>query len=58
MDYREEGENVWRRFDAGRDYGSWYLPQLAKTLSRRSHTPLTRELQRVVDELLALMKKS
>jgi (p)ppGpp synthase/HD superfamily hydrolase len=57
MDYREEAENVWRRFDAGRDYGSWYLPALAATLARRSDTLLTRELRRVVDELAQLMKK-
>jgi GTP pyrophosphokinase len=53
-DYREHGEEIWPRFQGGRDGTLWYYETVADTLVRRYRTQLTRDLQDEVDELLQL----
>jgi (p)ppGpp synthase/HD superfamily hydrolase len=53
-DFREHGEDVWDRFQGKRDGTLWYYEAVADALLRRYWSPLTRDLQREVDELLAL----
>jgi GTP pyrophosphokinase len=53
-DYREHGAEVWDRFQGRRDGTLWYYETVAHTLLRQYHAPLTRDLQRAVDELVAL----
>jgi (p)ppGpp synthase/HD superfamily hydrolase len=53
-DYREHGEEIWDRFQGRRDGTLWYYETVADTLLRRYRTPLTRDLQNAVDELLEL----
>lgn len=50
-DYREEGENVWARFNGGREGTLWYYRALAKKLAALDSNRLVRELERVVTEL-------
>jgi GTP pyrophosphokinase len=52
-DYQEHGEDIWQRFQGGRDGTLWYYETVADTLLRRYRTPLTRDLQQAVDQLLA-----
>lgn len=53
-DLREHGDEVWERFQGKREGTLWYYEAVADALSRRYRSPLTRELQREVDELLQL----
>lgn len=53
-DYREHGDEVWRRFQGKRDGTLWYYETVAHTLVRRYHGQLSRDLQEAVDQLLAL----
>jgi (p)ppGpp synthase/HD superfamily hydrolase len=53
-DYREHGDEVWERFQGRRDGTLWYYETVAHALLRRQHSPLTRDLQEAVDELLAV----
>jgi GTP pyrophosphokinase len=53
-DYRQHGEEIWERFQGGRDGTLWYYEIVADTLLRRYRTQLTRDLQDEVDELLKL----
>ena len=53
-DYDAHGEAIWARFQGRRDGTLWYYETVAHTLARRYHSPLTRDLQRAVDELLRL----
>jgi (p)ppGpp synthase/HD superfamily hydrolase len=55
LDYREHGDDVWQRFQGKRDGTLWYYETVAHVLARRVYSPLTRDLQRAVDELLALV---
>lgn len=50
-DYRALGDEVWKRFNAGKDDLLWYYRELAKAFRARGASPLTVELTRVVDEL-------
>lgn len=52
-DYHEHGEDIWQRFQGRRDGTLWYYETVADTLLRRYRTPLTRDLQQAVDQLLA-----
>jgi (p)ppGpp synthase/HD superfamily hydrolase len=57
-DLREHGDEVWARFQGGRDGTLWYYETVAHILVRRYHGPLTRDLQQAVDELLVLAGES
>lgn len=53
-DYDAHGEEIWDRFQGRRDGTLWYYETVAHTLARRYYSPLTRDLQRAVDELLRM----
>ena len=53
-DYDEHGEAIWDRFQGKRDGTLWYYETVAHTLVRRYRSPLTRDLQKAVDELLRI----
>jgi GTP pyrophosphokinase len=53
-DYRAEGEDIWKRFQGRRDGTLWYYDEVADALLRRYRAPITIDLRREVDELLAL----
>ena len=55
-DYREHGDEVWQRFQGKRDGTLWYYETVADVLIRRYRSPLTRDLQDAVDELLEITK--
>jgi GTP pyrophosphokinase len=55
-DYRAEGEDIWNRFQGKRDGTLWYYDEVSDALLRRYRAPITRDLRREVDELLALVK--
>ena len=52
-DYRAHGEAVWARFNGGREGTLWYYDAVSLALWRRWPSPLTDELRRAVEELLA-----
>jgi (p)ppGpp synthase/HD superfamily hydrolase len=56
LDYRRLGEDLWPRFNAGRDQQFWYYRTLAVAFRAIDHfdSPLIDELDRVVTELEAL----
>jgi (p)ppGpp synthase/HD superfamily hydrolase len=49
-EYRQVGEQLWRRYSAGREM-LWYLRGLADGFTPLSKSPMVHELQLVVDEL-------
>src|SRR6188474_921063 len=51
-DYHQHGDEIWPRFQGRRDDTLWYYETVAHALARRYHSPLTRDLQQAVDELL------
>lgn len=53
-DLRMHGDEVWERFQGKRDGTLWYYEAVAGALLRRHYSPLTRDLQREVEELLEL----
>jgi (p)ppGpp synthase/HD superfamily hydrolase len=53
-DLRDHGDDVWDRFQGQRDGTLWYYEAVAHALLLRSRSPLTRDLQRAVEELLEL----
>lgn len=53
-DFHMHGDEIWGRFQGQRDGTLWYYETVAHALVRRFHSPLTRDLQTAVDELLAL----
>lgn len=52
-DYRELGEQLWSRFNAGRDDSLRYYRALADAYARLKPGPLAAELERLVSELEA-----
>lgn len=52
-DFRMHGDDVWGRFQGGREGTLWYYEAVADALLGRRRMPLTRDLRREVDELLA-----
>ena len=50
-DYRNLGEEVWRRFEGRREGTLWYYRSVADALVRSGRTSLVDELDRVVDEI-------
>lgn len=51
-DYLEIGDDVWTRFNGGRDGTLWYYRELSGIFSEKLDSPLSRELARAVAELL------
>lgn len=51
---RSDGDAIWRRFEGGREARLWYYDAVSLVLWRRWPSPLTEELRREVQELLAL----
>jgi GTP pyrophosphokinase len=45
---------VWQRFQGKRDGTLWYYETVADVLIRRHRSPLTRDLQDAVNQLLEL----
>ena len=56
-DYREHGEELWKRFNASGDKQLWYYRKLVKAFRRPGATPIVGELERVVSELEAERKR-
>ena len=48
---REEGEEVWSRFKAGKEGALWYYRALVAAFREHGASPLVAELDRVVSEL-------
>lgn len=53
-DLRMHGDEVWDRFQGKREATLWYYEAVAGALMSRYRAPLTRDLQREVEELLQL----
>jgi GTP pyrophosphokinase len=53
-DYRENGDELWSRFQGKREGTLWYYEAVADRLLRRYHAPITRDLQDEVDGLLKI----
>lgn len=53
-DYRECGEELWKRFNADRGSQLWYYHSLADTFKERRPGPMADELARLVAELEAI----
>ncbi|HEY7150521.1 MAG TPA: HD domain-containing protein [Solirubrobacterales bacterium] len=58
VDYREVGEELWTRFNAGRDEVLWYYRSLAATFARRRAGGLATELAEELAELERLIGKA
>ena len=56
-DYRNLGEEVWRRFEGRREGTLWYYRSVADALVHSGRTPLVDELERVVDEIERLARR-
>ena len=50
-DYRQLGDEVWRRFKGGRDGTLWYYRELIRAYRQAGTSPLVEELALVVEEL-------
>lgn len=50
-DYRELGEQLWQRFNGGREGTLWYYRAVAEALAGASCRGLVRDLTRAVEEL-------
>lgn len=58
LDFREHGDDLWQRFNAGRDQILWYYTSLVKAFSAAGAPgALVRELDRTVGELSRLGMK-
>ncbi len=51
-DLRTHGDDIWKRFNAGREEQLWYYRSLAEVFTRRLPSPLSGELQRGVHDLV------
>jgi (p)ppGpp synthase/HD superfamily hydrolase len=58
VDYREVGEQLWDRFNTGRDEVLWYYRSLAATFARLRAGALATELGEAVAELERLVEKA
>ena len=54
VDLRIEGNEIWDRFNGGKDGSIWYYRKLAAIFSRHLPGPLTDEYLRTVDEMRML----
>jgi len=57
MDYREEGERLWSRFNAGKQGALWYYRALVNAFSGKRIRPLVQELDRTLTALELLSNK-
>ena len=57
-DYRQLREELWDRFNEGKDGQLWYYGKLAKTFREIDPSPLVDELARVVSELDQLVREA
>jgi GTP pyrophosphokinase len=55
-DYRLVGEEVWCRFNAGKDDTIQYYRDLAIVFERRSTSPMAEELARIVGDLVEISR--
>jgi (p)ppGpp synthase/HD superfamily hydrolase len=53
--YRQEGEHTWGYFRGGKDGTLWYYRSLSDVFSREPQSFMAQELQRVLDQLEALI---
>jgi len=54
-EYREQGEQLWTRFNGGREGTLWYYRATLELLRERAAGPLVEELTRVVADLEAMV---
>jgi (p)ppGpp synthase/HD superfamily hydrolase len=52
--YREEGDNLWQRYNSGKQGALWYYRALVKAFAGRRIRPLVQELDRTLSELESL----
>lgn len=57
-DYREIGEDIWLRFNGGKEGTLWYYRELLSAFRTAGDTPLLRELDSVVTELERMAEES
>jgi (p)ppGpp synthase/HD superfamily hydrolase len=50
-DFEELGDEVWNRFNAGKEQQKWYYRNIVESLSFHSTFPLVAELQKEVERL-------
>jgi GTP pyrophosphokinase len=55
-DYRAHSENLWDRFNGGKDGTLWYYRSLVKAFSKAERNELVEELERVVAEIEGMSK--
>ncbi len=51
MDYRQEGERLWSRFNGGKQGALWYYRALVNAFSGKRIQPLVQELDRTLTQL-------
>lgn len=54
-DYRQLGDEVWQRFNGGKEGSLWFYRSVADILEVSYSSPLVDELKRVVEELESLV---
>jgi (p)ppGpp synthase/HD superfamily hydrolase len=57
-DYRDVGENIWKRFQATKKQTLWYYREVAKILRGKVPPPLANDLTRAINELARASQKS
>ena len=57
MDYRQEGEKLWSRFNSGKQGALWYYRALVDVLRGKRIQPLVQEIDRTLTELELLSNK-
>lgn len=56
-DYEKIGEEVWKRFNAGKEQQKWYYTNVVESLGTQSTFDLLKELRNEVDRLFEGMSK-
>jgi (p)ppGpp synthase/HD superfamily hydrolase len=57
MDYREEGERLWSRFNAGKHGALWYYRALVNACTGKRIEPLVQEFSRTLTQLELLSNR-
>jgi (p)ppGpp synthase/HD superfamily hydrolase len=57
MAYRQDGENLWRRFKGGKQGTLWYYRALVNAFTGKRVMPLVQEIDRVLTELERLANR-